>query len=255
MFDFLKNNKEKQFPDEVDTFNRNNIENNIEAESTPEEKEEWVWVEGYKGTDKNMMCRDFQYELNKNYTYNGETKICMSGFHFCPKLDYVFSYYYLDGNNRFFKVKGLINKKEYSNLLTIDKLVAKEIIFTEEVTYNNGLKPYVEKFLPIIKNEGEYLAIKDTGILSFLRNKFLSDMKELGFSELYSQIKYDNLIKTTTGSYIPVNQFGSGNYMMPTMATFVDFYNRINKYISQVKAYKEENISKDLMIYLLEKFK
>ena len=25
---------------------------------------EWVWVEGYKGTDKDMCCRGYQYELD-----------------------------------------------------------------------------------------------------------------------------------------------------------------------------------------------
>lgn len=29
----------------------------VKTPSSP--KEEWVWVEGYKGTDKNMCCRGF----------------------------------------------------------------------------------------------------------------------------------------------------------------------------------------------------
>ena len=33
------------------------------------ESEEWVWVNGYKGTDKDMKCRDFQYEMHKQIDY------------------------------------------------------------------------------------------------------------------------------------------------------------------------------------------
>ena len=37
----------------------------------------------YKGFDKNMKCRDFQYEEGKTYTYLGTPKLCDEGFHAC----------------------------------------------------------------------------------------------------------------------------------------------------------------------------
>ena len=31
------------------------------------EKDEYVWVKGFKGTDKDMRCQDYQYELGKQF--------------------------------------------------------------------------------------------------------------------------------------------------------------------------------------------
>ena len=37
----------------------------------------------YKGFDKNMKCRDFQYEEGEIYTHPGTPKLCNEGFHAC----------------------------------------------------------------------------------------------------------------------------------------------------------------------------
>ena len=56
---------------------------------------EYVWVEGYKGTDKNMCCQnDFQYELGVEVSLpeDEEPVGCKRGFHFCLELKDVFYY-------------------------------------------------------------------------------------------------------------------------------------------------------------------
>ena len=119
-------------------------------------KEEWIWVEGYKGTDKDMKCRDFQYEIGGAYHIDDEkeVKACSGGFHLCLNLEDVFRYYEVNNGNRYFKVKALVRKQDYElygKLQTTeytlhgrtiylpnpfssnDKLAAREIIFLEEV--------------------------------------------------------------------------------------------------------------------------
>lgn len=50
-------------------------------------------VHGFKGYDKNLQCRGFQYELGKTYEHEGKAVTCESGFHFCEYPLDVFGYY------------------------------------------------------------------------------------------------------------------------------------------------------------------
>ena len=113
------------------------------VKATDEEPEEWIWVEGYKGTDKDMKCRDFQFELNKEFYHEGDVNLCCSGFHFCQKLKNVFIYYNIRQGNRFFKVRALVNKKKYKEGNSKD--TSKAIIFTEELSREEIFAAFVER--------------------------------------------------------------------------------------------------------------
>lgn len=124
------------------------------AEATPEE---WIWVDGFKGTDAHMCCRDYQFEMNKQFNIPAdvEPKECESGFHLCLKLDNVFKYYHIEDSNRFFRVRALVRRADLErvngkidtsgmNAADIwrtmclaeycDKLTSKSIIFLSELT-------------------------------------------------------------------------------------------------------------------------
>ena len=47
----------------------------------------------YKAFKADMTCRGFQYEESKTYEFDGESKLCMRGFHACLNLADVFTYY------------------------------------------------------------------------------------------------------------------------------------------------------------------
>ena len=66
-------------------------------------------IKGYKGFSPDMTCRDFQYEVGKEYETD-EAKTCEEGFHFCENPFDVWSYYPPCDEkgqlNRFCKVDG-----------------------------------------------------------------------------------------------------------------------------------------------------
>ena len=125
---------------------------------TPEPEEEWIWVEGYKGTDVNMQCNGYQYELGVQHDIPDDQKVveCECGFHLCLTLHDVFGYYDVGAGHRFFKVKALVRKSDkyrygtyekckdsYGYTITgnrYDKLVSKSIIFQSELTCDEILK-------------------------------------------------------------------------------------------------------------------
>lgn len=50
-------------------------------------------IYGYKGFNKDLRCRGFQYEIGKTYEMEEEPILCEKGFHFCEKLTDIASYY------------------------------------------------------------------------------------------------------------------------------------------------------------------
>ena len=50
-------------------------------------------IKSYKAFDKNMRCRDFQYEVGKEYEMDGEIKCCERGFHACKSPMEVWDHY------------------------------------------------------------------------------------------------------------------------------------------------------------------
>lgn len=50
-------------------------------------------IKSYKAFDKNMRCRDFQYEVGREYEMDGDIKCCNRGFHACKNPLEVWDYY------------------------------------------------------------------------------------------------------------------------------------------------------------------
>ena len=80
----------------------------------------------YKGFDKNLKCRDFQYEVGKEYEMDGDIKCCERGFHACESPLEVFDHYDML-NSRFAEVEqsGEIDKEENSTKVCSSRIKVK----------------------------------------------------------------------------------------------------------------------------------
>ena len=80
----------------------------------------------YKGFDKNLKCRGFQYEVGKEYEMDGDIKCCERGFHACESPLEVFDHYDML-NSRFAEVEqsGEIDKEENTTKVCSSKIKIK----------------------------------------------------------------------------------------------------------------------------------
>ena len=81
-------------------------------------------IYAYKGFDKDLKCRDFQYEVGKDYEQDGNIKCCEKGFHACEFPYDVFSYYAPGRNNRYCTVtqSGEMDKKDGDSKVASSKI-------------------------------------------------------------------------------------------------------------------------------------
>ena len=66
-------------------------------------------ITGFKGFDKDLKCKDYQYEVGKEFEEEGKIEACSKGFHFCENPLDVLGYYPPStekGSSRYCIVKG-----------------------------------------------------------------------------------------------------------------------------------------------------
>ncbi|MEK7112408.1 MAG: hypothetical protein AAB875_03700 [Patescibacteria group bacterium] len=128
-------------------------------------KKEPKTIIGYKGFDKDFKCRDFQFEVGKEYTHDGDVKLCNSGFHFYEHPLDVFDYYN-PNESRFAEVEGtdVSDEKESDT-----KRVSKTIKINGELTIAGLVQAAIKftfdnaKWLKKSEVSGEREAAKITG--------------------------------------------------------------------------------------------
>jgi len=73
-----------------------------------------VTITAYKAFNKDLKCRDFQFEIGKTYKHEGPVEICSSGFHSCLNPMDVLSYYDLT-DSRFCVVEAIGDIKTHAD--------------------------------------------------------------------------------------------------------------------------------------------
>ena len=129
-------------------------------------------IRAYKGFDKDLKCRGFQYEIGKEYELKeGEHPVaCERGFHACPNPNDLFAFYSPSEGNRFCEVElsGEIDDSES------DKIAASRIKIIKELTIfevANLKKDYTESHTDDKKsNTGNRSSASNTGNRSSASN-------------------------------------------------------------------------------------
>ena len=117
----------------------------------------------YKGTDKDMKCRDFQFELGKEYVEE-EAKLCYKGFHGCEYPLDVFAHY-APADSRFFvaDLDGVTDEEAEDD----SKRVGTKIKLRAEIGIAGVVKAaveYIKEKAESSKNQtGNYSAATNTG--------------------------------------------------------------------------------------------
>ena len=130
-------------------------------------------IRGFKGFDKDLKCRGFQYEIGKDYEQEGEVKCCERGFHFCEKPFDVFRYY-SPTDSRYCEVEGYgIADKANDD----SKVATSHIHISAEIGLNGLIKAGVKFILDKVNfkeakstNTGNYSAATNTGYRSAATN-------------------------------------------------------------------------------------
>ena len=122
-------------------------------------------IRGFKGFDKDLKCRGFQYEIGKDYEQEGEVKCCERGFHFCENPFDVFRYY-SPSYSRYCEVEGDGNADKANDDC---KVATSHIHISTEIGLNGLIKAGVKFILDKVNfkdakstNTGDYSAATNT---------------------------------------------------------------------------------------------
>ena len=113
----------------------------------------------YKGFNKDMKCRGFQYEIGKDYTQKGENRLCRNGFRACAvPLDAMS--YYPPGDSRYCEVEqsGTMRKVNVDS-----KVASRKIKIGTEIGLTGLIKAQIAYVEETCKGAPEKIAQGDRG--------------------------------------------------------------------------------------------
>lgn len=141
-------------------------------------------IKSYKGFDKNLRCRDFQYKIGGIYEMDGEIKVCNRGFHACESPFDVFDYYTMI-DSRFCEVEqdGNISKEDRGTKNCSSKIKIKAELKLADMI-NLGIEWLKEITLP----EKIKTSIKDNSSGNYAKIGSSGDDAKIGSSGYDAQI-------------------------------------------------------------------
>ena len=128
-------------------------------------------IKAYKGFNTDLTCRDFQYEVGKEYEQKGKIEVCENGFHACENPMDVFGYY-PPSQSRYCEVEqsGIIGR-------SLDKIASSKIRIQCEIGLSGIIQAGVKFILDKVNwkddnatNTVDYSAATNTGSQSAATN-------------------------------------------------------------------------------------
>ena len=161
-------------------------------------------IKSYKAFDKDMKCRDFQYEVGKEYEMDGHIECCTRGFHACESPFEVFDHYDML-NSRFAEVEqsGTIDREEGSTKVCSSRIKIKAELKLSDII-NIGVEWLKDITSPSnVKADG---ALNDNG----------DRKKQIGSSGYYAQIgsSGDSAQIGSSGDYAKIDSTGEDSVIM-----------------------------------------
>ena len=173
-------------------------------------------MKAFKGFDKNLKCRGFQYEVGKEYEED-KAKLCNSGFHACENpLDVL--RYYSPADSRFCEVDIDDNGEREND----SKVCGKHIKIKTEIGLSGLIKAGVKFVLDKVDfnsastNTGDYSASTNTGDYSASTNTGnYSASTNTGNCSVSTNTGYRSA-STNTGDYSASEVRGKGSVAIVT---------------------------------------
>ena len=180
----------------------------------------------YKGFDKDLKCRDFQYEAGKVYEMDGDIECCECGFHACENPLDVFGYY-APADSRYCKVEqgGTLSKDADGSKVASSKI---------RIQCEIGLKGIIEAAVKFIfdkvnwkdnkeSNTGDQSAATNTGYRSAATNTGdCSAAKVSGEESIAIVTGSDSMASGTLGCWLVLTERDDVRYIKEVRAVKVD---------------------------------
>ena len=167
----------------------------------------------YKGFDKDLKCRDFQYEVGKEYELpKGESvSVCSNGFHACESPLEVLDYYFMDGYANLSRFCEVEQSGEFSKEVESTKVASSKIKIKKEITFADLIELGVEWLKEKTSNDrgGDSAKIASSGNNSQICSS--GSYAQIGSSGSFAQIGssgYSSKIGSS-GSFAQIGSSGN----------------------------------------------
>jgi hypothetical protein len=162
-------------------------------------------MKAYKGFNKGLTCRGFQFEEGKEYTHEGDIKLCEQGFHFCENPLDILDFYDLTtsefaiieatGEVKSDEKKSVTDKIKISAKIDLSVFIKASVNFLFEKTSHKSLIEKITGHYSQLASSGDSSQLASSGHSSKLASsgdssKLASsgDSSKLASSGHYSQL-------------------------------------------------------------------